>query len=156
MAHGEMYTGTLAPTAHTAAGDLMAITGTGTGALVLHSIHIGQTLDAGDAEAEMVHCRLSRWTTAGTGGTTPTPSPHNLGQTAASTFRINATVDATVLTTLYEFVFNVQAGLFYTPTPEEMIVVSAEATDGLVLALVTVPADSLTIAGSMTWEEIGG
>jgi hypothetical protein len=97
------------------------------------------------------------FTINGSGGTAVTPVAHERGYAAAgSTVEVNNTTQSTVQTPMQAHAFNVQAGWFWQPTPEERIVISALITDGLIIELPVAPADSLTMSGYVTFEEIGG
>lgn len=121
----------------------------------IHSITLGQNLDYGDAAAEGLRVQISRATGSGSGGSTPTARPHNVGDSAfGGTVEANNTAQGTGTTVLVEDAFNVQAGWFYRPTPEEMIIISPSGR--IVVELPVAPTDSLTISGSITFEEIGG
>ncbi len=127
--------------------------------VVIHSITIGQESDAGDSEAEMLRVNISRTDLSvnGSGGSTLTPRPHEVGFAAAgSVVEANNDTLSTVQTILQALTFNVQAGLFYQPTPEERIVLSAGIGAGLVVNLPVAPADALIMSGVIVFEEIGG
>lgn len=153
---GRMYTASFEAVAVTAIQDLFEINAPSDAAVILHSFEIGQDSDAGDTEAEMLRCTISRAPTAsGSGGSTPTARPHNEGDAAfGGTVEANNTTQATGTVVLKPIPFNVQAGCVYQPTPEERIVISPG--DRLVVELPAAPADSLTMSGSIVFEEIGG
>ena len=97
--------------------------------------------------------------TTGSGGTTPTPSALETGFAASgATLEANNTTKMVVgsgsLVVLYNDDFNVQVGFLYQPVPEERIVLSPG--DRMTVELVGAPADSLTMSGTIVWEEIGG
>lgn len=151
---GQVYTASFTAATVTTARDLFELTAPADAVVRILSCRLGQLLDAGNAEAEMVAVEIERYTGAdGTGGTTPTPQPHQVGFNAAgSVVRADVTLGAT-RTELLADVFNVQAGWLYQPIPEEMIYVSA--SDKIAIAI-TAPNDELTMHCSLTFEELGG
>ena len=152
---GRMYTVVLEGVAVTDAGDLIELTAPSDAVVVLHRIHLGQSSDAADAQAEMLGITLSRVGTTGSGGSALTSRPHQVGDpTFGGSVAGQNTTDVISPVTILEEAFNVQAGWYYVPTPEERIVISPSG--GLVLNPGSTPADSLTMHLSMTFEEIGG
>lgn len=153
---GRMYTASFEGVAVTAIQDLFELVAPADAIVVLHSAFIGQSSDAADAEAEMLQVSISRFTgTSGSGGTSPTVNPHQIGDSAfGGTVEANNTTQGLTTTVVKSETFNVQAGWYYQPTPEERLVLSPSGK--LVIELPTAPADSLTMSGSITFEEIGG
>lgn len=150
---GRMYTANVS-VAVTAAQDFFDLLAPATAVLVIHRIFLGQSSDAGDAQAEMLGVHISRSTAAGggTGGSTLTARPHQFGHAAtAAVVEANNTTVSTVQTNIFEESFNVQAGWFHVPTPEERLVIPPSGT---ICVGLTVPSDSLTMQGSITFEEI--
>lgn len=127
----------------------------------LHKFNIHQKTDYGDAAAEGLDYLIKRGigNTSGSGGTTLAGSAAGKASTndanAGPTVEFNNTTQAVAgggsLTNLEAGCFNVQSGLDYLPVPEdrflflpgEMCVVSISA-----------PADSLTMSGTITIEEL--
>ena len=62
--------------------DLFEIVAPSTAAVVLHSVIITQSSDAGDAQDEQLSCIFHRGGGAGSAGTTPTPRPLSPGDSA--------------------------------------------------------------------------
>ena len=153
---GRMYTASFGGVAVTAIQDLIELNAPSDSVVVIHSAFIGQSSDAGDSEAEMLRVQISRSTgTSGSGGTTLTARPHNVGDAAfGGTAEANNTTQATTTVTIHEETFNAQSGWYYQPTPEERVALSPGAR--VVIELPAAPADSLTMSGSITFEEIGG
>lgn len=158
--YGEMYRAAFSAVAVTAAQDFFEVTAPADAAIVIHSVKLSQSTDAGDAEAEMLEVELHRREgafTSGSGGSSITPEPRNTGGAAAgATVEANNTTEATggTLAVLEAEAFNVQIGYLFQPTPEERIVVSP--TDAFIVNLPTAPADSITVSGVVVFEEIGG
>lgn len=152
---GHMYTASFSAVAVTAIQDLFQLLASATVPIIIHSVRIGQSSDAGDSEAEMLQVQLSTsdMTVNGSGGTAPTPARHSPGSPVAATVsEANNTTQSTVTTVVVSDTFNVQAGWLYLPTPEERITVLP--TDGFIVELPAAPTDSLTMSGSITFEEI--
>ncbi len=150
-----MYTASFAEVAVTAAQDFFQLLASGTVGFKVHSIRIGQSSDAADAQAEMLPITIGRsdMTVNGSGGSTITPALHSPGSSAAATVaEANNTTVSTVVTVVVADTFNVQAGWLYLPTPDEQILILP--TEGLVVTLEAAPDDSLTVSGSITFEEI--
>jgi len=152
---GRIYTASVS-VAVTAIQDFFEVNAPADAAVAIHRIFIGQSSDAGDAQAEMLRVQISRSTgTAGSGGSVPTARPHEVGSPAyGGTVEANNTTQAGTTTVLFEEAFNVQAGWYFVPTPEERIIISPSGV--LVVELPAAPADSLTMEGSITFEAIGG
>jgi hypothetical protein len=154
---GMMYAATFGAVAVTAAQDVFEIVAPADGCVVIHEIALEQASDAGDAEAELLRVQAIRgFTTSGSGGSSVTPAPLETGNpTAGATVEANNTTVATTGTTatLFDRAFNVQIGFFWQPTPECRVVLSP--SQRLVIRI-PAPADSLTMHGTVIFEEIGG
>jgi hypothetical protein len=118
---GQMYSAVGSASALDSVGDLMSIEPVTENPCLIHRVEIGQIDLEADAEAAMAHVKFSLFATAGTTGTTPTPSPLLPGGEAADAgARFLAAGDASSTETiLYQGAWNVQAGLLWLPTPEE-------------------------------------
>jgi hypothetical protein len=150
-----MYTATFEEVAVTAVQDLFEIVSAADSVTVIHSIKISQSSDAGDSESEQLNMLIHRGSTSGSGGSTPTPAPMNLGDAAfGGTVEANNTSQSTEGTILGSYCFNVMAGLDIVFTPEERIVISPSGR--VIIELQTAPNDSLTMSGTVVLEEIGG
>jgi hypothetical protein len=150
-----MYSATFEEVAVTVAQDLFQILAPADSAVVLHSLVISQSSDAGDAASEQLNILIHRGSTNGSGGSTPTPTPLHLGDAAAGTVvEANNTSQGTEGTFIHSEAFNVMAGLQIVWTPETRPIVSP--SDLLHIELQTAPADSLTMSGTVYFEEIGG
>ncbi len=153
---GRMYSASFTGVSVAAAQDLFELLAPADMIVVLHSVRIGQASEEGDAQSEMLSIQIQKYTgTSGSGGSSPTIVPHVKSDTAAtSVVEANNTTEATTLLTLISDAWNVQAGYLYQPTPEERIVLSPST--GLVITSPDVPADAITMNGTITFEEIGG
>jgi hypothetical protein len=150
-----MYSAVFEQVAVTAAQDLFEINAPADAVVVLHSCVVTQSSEAADAQAEMLPVLFHLGSTSGSGGTTPTARPLQLGDAAfGGTVEVNNTTQSTEGNQLHAESFNVQVGFYYTPTPETRIVISP--SDRLIIELQTAPADSITMDGTVIFEEIGG
>lgn len=155
---GRMYTGIFAGVAVTAQQDFFEIVAPADSAVVLHAVYLSQETDVGDAAEEMLRVAIkSGQTTSGSGGSAPTAIPLSLGDAAfGGTVEVNNTTKASVgtIVTHHSDAFNIRTGWVYLPTPEMRKVLSPSAR--MTVELLTTPADSLTMNGTIVFEEIGG
>lgn len=150
---GRMYSAVLTSNTVSAAKGLFEITAKTNTVVILHSVFVGQSSDAGDAQAEMARIQIVRHDTAAAGSaTTITARPHNSNDTAfQGTMKGTNTFAATNAILINES-FNVQAGWYYTPTPEERI--SVHGAKRIAVDLPLAPSDALSIQARITFEEI--
>ena len=155
---GMMYSAVFSSVAVTAAQDFFEITAPSDAVVMLHSVELTQSTEVGDAQEEGVAILFKRGaTSSGSGGSAPTPQPTQFGFAAAgSTVEVNNTTPASggTITTLVSSNWNVRSPYLWLPTPECRIVLSP--SQRLVVATPTTVADSITMSGTMFWEEIGG
>ena len=124
---GMRYSGQFSAVAVTALQDVFELVAPTDSVIVLHSVRLGQSSDAGDAQAEMlpVEIVVGRGTvTSGSGGTTPAKEALEGGFAASgATLEANNTtrmvVGSGTLHTIIREAFNVQVGWLYQPLPEE-------------------------------------
>ena len=154
---GRMYSIPFEAVAVSAAQDLWEVLAASGKNFTLHEIVVGQSSDAGDTAAEMLGISIKRWIggTSGSGGGTVTPAKHDTNDAAAgATAEINNTTQAVAgggsLTTVRSECFNIQGGYQYLPAPEQRI--TFLAAERCVVS-VTLPADALTMSGTMVIEE---
>lgn len=151
---GRVYTASFDNVAVTAAQDFFEITAASGTIIRILSVFIGQSSDAGDAQAELLRIQINRYSTSGSGGSTPTARPHHVGDAAfGGTVEANNTTQGGTAVLLVAETANVQAGWYYTPTPEEQILSAVAGI--LAISLPAAPADSLTMSGRITFEVIG-
>lgn len=137
--------------------DLFEIT-VGTRPIRLHEIVISESSDFGDSQAEGLVVSIKRGVgaTAGSGGSTVAPVRHGSGNTApGATAKVNNTTQATAgggsLTTIRSETFNVQSGYQYLPIQSQILAFLPGET---CVVSTTVPADSLTMSGTLVFEEL--
>lgn len=166
-----IYTATVALASVTAAMDVFEIPVSASQVIRVHSIFVGQVSDAGDANAQMLRALLRRGVgaTSGSGGSTPTPRPHDTSWGAFSgTVEAGNTTLAVPgggsIVTLLEETWNAQAGWYYTPTPEErveflpsekIIVSIADAGEDFADSTADAIANGVTLSARITFEVLG-
>lgn len=155
---GRIYTVDLTPTAVTVAADLIEITPADDKPVRVLSVNLHQTTELGDAAEEQISLVWVRGhTTSGSGGSATTPRPGNQNDAAAGatveTFNTTAASAGTTVN-LNRHGWNVRGPLERPYTPEEAPEAS-QANTTLVLRMAAAPADSVTIGGSVVFEELG-
>lgn len=159
MILGRLYAVSFENVAVTAAQDLFDIAPATNKPCRLHACYISQSTEVGDAQEEMLRLKIIRGlATVGSGGGTFTPVPLNENDSAAGfTARINdttvAVVGAGATEVLWAESFNERVGWQYLPTPEMRPFCSAAKTR-IVVTMLTTPADSVTMNGTLIVEEI--
>ena len=156
---GRMYSVVFESVAVTALQDFFEVVAAADSAVVIHSCVITQETETGDSAEEMLTVVIQKGaTTSGSGGAAATPRPKALGDVAfGGTAEVNNTTEASggTIINVHRESFNVRTGFYYRPTPEERDVLSPSAR--LTVTLIsTVPADSITMNGTLILEEIGG
>lgn len=153
---GRLYTSVFQAVAVTAAQDLLSLLAPAASILKVHYFSCGQSSDFGDAQDELLRIRIQRgMTTVGSGGSAPAMNPveAQLTMAAVAVARANDTTAASAgtITQIWEETFNVRAGYVWMPTPAMQLTVAVSTR--LAFNLVAAPADSLTMSGTIVWEE---
>jgi hypothetical protein len=156
---GLVYTAVFNAVAVTAQQDFFELVAPSDAVVKVHRILITQSTEVGDAAEEGLNVLIKRGaTTSGSGGgTPPTPQPTEFGFPAAgSTVEINNTTKASAGTiqTLWAENWNIRTPYEWLPTPECQLFLSP--SQRLTVELATTPADSITMSGTLVFEEIGG
>jgi hypothetical protein len=156
---GMMYTGQFNAVAVTAQQDLFEITAPSNAVAIIHHIELSQNTEFGDAQEEELLILLRRGvsTTTGSGGSTVTLAKLETGYASPGiTAKANNTtkMSSGTITTIMPGAWNVRAERLWLPTPEIRIVLSP--SERLTVELATTPADSITMNGVFTAEQIGG
>jgi hypothetical protein len=157
-----MYTAQFNSVAVTAAQDLFEIAAPTDAVVRIHEWSVFQTSDVGDAAEEILRLECVRGVgtvTTGSGGTTVTAQPVEDGDPAfGGTVKANNTTRMAVgtgsLDVLPQHGWNVRQEYNKIYTPETRPPISPG--NRWTLSLPAAPADSLTVSGSVTFEEIGG
>ncbi len=150
-----LYTMQFNGVAVTAAQDLFAlVAGTNT-PITVHEIFLSQSSEVGDAQEEGLSILLKQGATvAGSGGSAGTLIPRDVDDSAsAATGRTNDTTIANTgtIVTHAAWNWNVRVPLQILFTPECRPY--AKGGRRLVVGLATVPADSITMSGYITYSE---
>jgi len=155
---GRVYTVDIAPAAVTVAADIVELTVADDKPIAIHAIDILQTTDLGDAAEEIIGLIWVRGNaTTGSGGTSSiTPQPLNPADAAAgfTAESLNTTAASSgTAVNLQRHGWNIRAPLtiFYPPEDRPH---ASQANTLLVLRMAAAPADSITISGSITVEEL--
>lgn len=152
-----IYTVQFNAVAVTAQQDLFELVAAATQILRIHELGLNQVSEIGDAQEEGLSILLkSGQTTTGSGGSTPTPVPMEfLAAAATFTAKANNTTKATVgtIVTHHAWSWNVRMPfqMIWTPETRPLISPSRRAT----VELATTPADSITVSGYITVEQLG-
>ena len=154
---GRIYTAVFENVAVTAAQDLFEINAPSAKSVIIHYAIVGQTSDVGDAQDELIRLRwIEGYTTSGSGGTAPTAVPLDKGDSAfGGIVEVNNTTVANTGTAAIKHIglWNVRTEWIYMPTPETRIRLAGAGR--LVLNMPAAPADSLSMSGTVCFEEIG-
>lgn len=152
------YAATFSATAVTAAQDVFEITAPAGKAVRILEVRLGQYSDAGDAEAENLSVLFMRGhTTGGSGGSSPTPVKFNpqIGGAADSSVGANNTTVATgSAATLLADSFSIAAGFYWRAVSDPPMSIVLSPGQRFVVRI-TAPTDSLTMNGTIVFEEIG-
>jgi len=152
---GRIYSATFSAVAVTAVQDFFEINPASAKSVRILGLFISQYSDVGDAQDELLSWAVKRGaTTSGSAGSTPTAVPINPGDTAfGGTVEANNTTRASAgtIVTLHADTFNVRAGLVWVPPPEMRW--GVDGGSRLIIGLEVAPADSLTMNGTVYFEE---
>lgn len=153
MADRSVFTVSFSGVAVTAAQDLFELTAPTGYRIELIDVRFGQITDVGDAAAEQLAVNITRGKASGSGGSAATPVPARAnGRIAGTVAEINNTTPGTGGTVVLADVFNIAAPYLYRPGEAERI--TAEPGERIGIGI-TVPADSLTMYGTVTFAEVG-
>ena len=156
---GRMYTAQFNDVAVTAQQDFFEIVAPSTAIVIIHDLYLGQTTELGDAaEEQLLLLMKSGQTTTGSGGSAPAKVPLLVGDAASgATVAANNTTKASAGTIVthggFPPVWNIRVPyqMIWTPECRPILAPSRRWT----FELATTPADSITLSGSVTWEELG-
>lgn len=156
---GRMYAVTFENVAVTAAQDFFEISPADDKPVLIHAVHLAQYSDTGDAAEEILRVTIKRGhTSSGSGGSafTPLPLQSSAGVAAGAAAEINNTTIASAGTAvaLHADTFNIRTGWVFIPTPECRPGAS-QANTTIVVRLEAAPADSLSMSGTLIFEELG-
>lgn len=149
---GRIYSADFTEVAVTAQQDLFQIEAITTPAII-HAVFLSQTSDVGDAAAEGLSIIIQRVTDAVTNDIAEVALDG--GDAAANAnLAINETTElVTGASIIHSEAWNIAMPFVYLPTPELRPVV--QIGNAIVVNLNTTPADSITMSGTLYFEEIG-
>jgi hypothetical protein len=152
------YTAVSEAVAVSAIQDLAELVAGANSVIEIISMVVSQESEEGDAQDEMLRLTWTRGhTTTGTGGTTVNANPTDSGDAAdEAIIKANNTTQATGGSPVGLDVeaFNVRAGYFHKPVPEERMWLSPD--ERIVLELPVAPADPITLSWTLKFREYGG
>jgi len=152
-----IYTAQFNGVAVTAQQDFFEIVAGSAEIVVIHELCLSQLTEVADAAEEMLLILLkSGSTTTGSGGSAPSKVAQLFGDAASgATVAANNTTKATggTIVTHHAWNWNVRVPfqMIWTPETRPVLAPSRRGT----VELATTPADSITMAGYLVWEEIG-
>ena len=149
---GRMYTVQFTDVAVTAQQDLFQIEAL-TVPAIIHAVYLSQITDVGDAAAENLSISINRVTDVVTDDLA-TVQIDNGDATQLADVAINETTElVTGLVRIHSEAWNIALPFVFLPTPEMRPVV--EVGNVIVVNLNTTPADSITMSGTIYFEEQG-
>ncbi len=149
---GRIYTVQFSEVAVTAQQDLFQIESLVTPATI-HAVFLSQTSDVGDTAAENLSIRIARVTDAVTDDLA-TVKLDNGDATQTADVAVNETTELiTGLEVVHSEAWNIALPFVWMPPPEMRI--TGEVGNVIVVNLNTTPADSLTMSGTLYFEEAG-
>lgn len=155
---GRMYSANFTAVAVTAAQDLFELSPADDKPICIHAVYLGQTTELGDSAEEQLRIHIIRgYTASGSGGSTFAPVKLNPNDASSgiTNVEINNTTVANTGTAviLHADTYNIRSGWQYLPTPETRPYCS-QAETTIVVRLVDAPADSITMTGTILFEEL--
>lgn len=155
---GRVYRAIFNDVTATVAQDLFEINAPANAVVELLEFGVSQQLELGDAMEEQLNIVIKQGaTTSGSGGSTPTGVPRELGDAAfGGTVEANNTTKATAgtIVTHYAWWWNVRLPFEKVFTPESTCIISPSTR--LTIELVGAPADTMDISGYVVFRAIGG
>ena len=152
-----MYPPDFENVAVTAAQDFFELSPADDKPIAIHAAFLSQATETGDAAEEMLRVEIIRgYTSSGSGGSSATPAPLNPNDAAAGcAAEVNNTTVANTGTAviLHAESFNERVGWAFIPTPE-MRPMASQANTTIVVRLLGAPADSVTMSGTLYFEEL--
>ena len=154
---GRVYTAQFSGQATAAQVDFFELVAPSTAVVLIHELELTQLTELADAQEEMLLVLMKQGqTTSGSGGATPTAVPRIFGDTAfGGTVETMNTTKATAGTIVTHSAWNWNIRIpfqkIWTPETRPILRPSRRMT----IELATTPLDSITFAGTLTFESIG-
>ncbi len=154
---GRVYSAEFADVAVTAAQDLFNLLPAVDKPVEIHSVILSQNTEVGDAAEEGLLIKLQRGaTTAGSGGSEPAGTPLGSINNAADAATVHANdtteTSAGTIVDVHSESWNIRTPFVYMPPPEDRV--RLENNQHFAVALITVPADPITMSGTIVYEEL--
>jgi hypothetical protein len=150
-----MYTASAALGSTTGPIDIIRLSAPSDAALLVSKVVVSQVSDAGDSESKQMDILMHRGTTDGSGGSSVTPAPLSVGDSAfGGTAAAGNTTQSTEGTIIHREAVNIMSGFHWPATPEEYIEISPSGR--LVVELATALADAITMRVTVYFQEVGG
>jgi len=147
-----MYSLSFSEVAVTAQQDLFQLEAT-TVPIVIHRVTLSQSTDVGDASAENLSILIREVTDTVTDDGGEQILDRNATAAFTGACAINETTELTTgAATLHSEAWNILNSFIYLPTPEERIHV--DIGNAVVVNLNTTPADSITMSGTIVFEQL--
>lgn len=153
---GYIYSAPMDALAFTTATDIFEVTTVAADRPVLvHMMELCQTLDLGDAQEEVLRIGLYRGATAGSTGTAATEVAYDQQDNPATgtVVNMNRGTASTGGTLLQVLGWNIRIPTQWIWTPEMRPRIDA-GEDPFTFRLLTAPTDSITVSGTLVWEEL--
>lgn len=149
---GRIYSAQFSEVAVTAQQDLFQLEANTT-PIIIHGVFLSQSSDLGDTESEGLSIQIRRFTDAVTNDIAEVALDG--GDAAANAdIAVNETTElVTGQSIIHSEAWNILTPFVYLPTPELRPVV--QISNGIAVNLNTTPADSITMSGTIYFEEIG-
>lgn len=154
---GRIYSAVFSGSAQTAAFDAFELNAPSTAVVELLSLSLSQGTELGDAQEEQLLVTIKTGaTSSGSGGSTPTAVPRQLGDAAfggtVETANTTQASGGTIVTHHSEY-WNIRAPFNLIFPPEQTIIVSPS---GRLVVSLPAPADSVTFGGTIVFRAFGG
>jgi hypothetical protein len=141
--------------AFTTATDIFHLTAVADAPLSFHMLELGQHTDLGDAAEEVLRIGVYRAVTGGSGGTALTEVAYSRSDNPVTGTAVlaNNTTASTAGTLIQIITWNIRIPTQWVWTPEMRPRCDA-GVDPFSFRLLAAPADSITVSGTVVWEEL--
>lgn len=149
-----VYSAPMDALAITTATDLFHLTVTADSVVYIHELDLCQTTDLADAQEEVLRIGMYIGVSGGSGGTALTEVKYNSQDNASVTGAVlsNNSSISTGGTLLHIIGWNIRVPLEKIWTPETRPRIDS-GEDPISFRLMAAPADSITVSGTLIWEE---
>lgn len=151
---GYVYSAPMDAIAFTTATDLFEFTVTSDAPILIHALELSQTTDLSDANEEVLRFGWYTGATGGSGGTALTETDYNRDDLPAVTAAVRTGGTASTggtLKAIHGWNIRIPFDKIWTPEMRPRI---DSSEDIATFRLLAAPADSVTISGTVYWEEL--